>query len=433
MLRGVGGIMRPELEDVAGEIIAAIRAAIPEYQGSFDGPYGRWMTEGVRQAIALFVDRLADPAAASAAPGHTRGTPARTARGSAVLDGHEVHRRIGRQELREGRSLDTLQHAYRIGVRVAWRRIMLLGRRSGFSSAVMSQLADRMLALMDELSSVALDGYREAKSEPADPVTTARRRLVRALTDGRPGSRGDFEELARLARWPLPDTVTAVALSPPVWPSSGEAPCEMLADLTGTNPFLLAPGAVTADEAARLQASLVCGPVGVGVPVEPFAAADSVRLARRVLALAGDGGASAESVVWAEDRLPELLLRHSGVVAAQLRRRLFEPLADLTERQRERTIETLRAWLEEQGNAHAVAERLGLHPQTIRYRMRRIEEAFGDRLRDARARFELEMALYSLTGDEGASVADGSAATRDGGVSTRDGGGSGAGSGFVGR
>lgn len=390
-MRGIGGIMRPELEDVAGEITAAIRAAIPEYQGSFDGPYGRWMTEGVRQAIALFVDRLGDPAAVSATPTNPRG--------SAALDGHEVHRRIGRQELHEGRSLDTLQRAYRIGVRVAWRRIMLLGRRSGFSSAVMSQLADRMLALMDELSSVALDGYREAESEPADPVTAARRRLVRLLVCGRPVARDDIEDLARLARWPVPDTVTAIALCPPVWPSSGEVPCDMLADLTGTSPFLLAPGAVTADEAARLQASLVCGPVGVGVPVEPFAAVDSLRLARRVLALAGDGAPPSEVVVWAEERLPELLLQTADVVTAQLRRRLFEPLSDLTDRQRERTIETLRAWLEEQGNAHAMADRLGLHPQTVRYRMRRIEDAFGPRLRDARGRFELEMAVYSLSGD----------------------------------
>lgn len=380
--------MRPELEDVAGEIVAEIRAAIPEYQGSFDGPYGRWLTEGVRQAIALFVDRLGEPLAPSAAPGN--------AGGPAALNRHEVHRRIGRQELREGRSLDTLQRAYRIGMRVGWRRIMRIGRRSGFSSAVMSQLADRMLALMDELSSVALDGYREAESEPADPITAARRRLVRALAAGRPVRRADVGELSRLARWPIPDTVTAIALSPPVWPSTGEIPCEMLADLTGANPFLLAPSAVTAEKAARLQASLVCGPVAVGVPVDPFAAADSLRLARRVLALAG-GGVSAGAVVWAEDRLPELVLQHADVVTAQLRRRLFEPLADLTERQRERTIETLRAWLEEQGNAHAMATRLGLHPQTIRYRMRRIEEAFGERLRDARARFELEMAVYSLS------------------------------------
>lgn len=406
-MRGIGGIMRPELEDVAGEIVGEIRAAIPEYQGSFDGPYGRWVTEGVRQAIALFVDRLGEPAAASAGPIHSRG--------SAPLDGHEVHRRIGRQELREGRSLDTLQHAYRIGVRVGWRRIMLLGRRSGFSSAVMSQLADRMLALMDELSSVALDGYREAESEPADPVMAARLRLVRLLACRRPDARGDIEDLARLARWPVPDTVTAIALSPPAWPFSGEVPRDMLADLTGKSPFLLAPGAVAAGEAARLQASLVCGPVGVGVPVEPFAAADSLRLARRVLTLVGDGAPS-DIVMYAEERLPELLLQGADVVTAQLRRRLFEPLSDLTQRQRDRTIETLRAWLEEQGNAHAVAQRLGLHPQTIRYRMRRIEEAFGDRLRDARTRFELEMAVYSLTGDEGASTAGagGNASTRAG-------------------
>lgn len=417
VLQGLRGIVRPELEDVAGEIIAEIRAAIPEYRGSFDGPYGIWIQEGVRHAITLFIDRLGEPStvtagrpdsAAITAPAGPVADPAGAAPSSTstmpvLNDGHEVHRRIGRQELREGRSLDTLQSAYRIGVRVAWRRIMRVGRQSGFSSAVMSQLADRMLALMDELSSVALDGYREAKAETSDPAFAARRRLIRLLVGRRAAPRGELAELAALARWPLPDTATGIALRGPV---RIVAPLgdEVLADLSGTAPCLLVAGTVTEERVRALREAVSCGPqrvgVGVGAAVEPVAAADSVRLARRALALVDDGLVPQGEVVWSERVLPELLLRTGDAVTAQLRRRLFAPLEGMTERRRARTIQTLSAWLDAQGSVHAVAERLGLHPQTVRYRVRRMEEAFGERLHDPRARFELEAAVRSLPDSE---------------------------------
>ena len=45
------------------------------------------------------------------------------------------------------------------------------------------------------------------------------------------------------------------------------------------------------------------------------------------------------------------------------------------------------------GRLGAVAERLGIHPQTARYRLARLRELFGDRLEDAGERFWLELAL----------------------------------------
>ncbi len=50
-------------------------------------------------------------------------------------------------------------------------------------------------------------------------------------------------------------------------------------------------------------------------------------------------------------------------------------------------------WLAEQGRLGSVAERLGIHPQTARYRVGRLRDLFGDALDDAEARFWLEVAL----------------------------------------
>ena len=40
-----------------------------------------------------------------------------------------------------------------------------------------------------------------------------------------------------------------------------------------------------------------------------------------------------------------------------------------------------------------MAQRIHVHPQTVRYRLRQITELFGDQLRDPDCRFELQLAL----------------------------------------
>jgi PucR C-terminal helix-turn-helix domain len=52
----------------------------------------------------------------------------------------------------------------------------------------------------------------------------------------------------------------------------------------------------------------------------------------------------------------------------------------------ERLTAALTVWLEEQGRLQAVADRLGIHPQTARYRLNRLRELFGDALDDPDAR-----------------------------------------------
>jgi DNA-binding PucR family transcriptional regulator len=55
--------------------------------------------------------------------------------------------------------------------------------------------------------------------------------------------------------------------------------------------------------------------------------------------------------------------------------------------------ETALAYVQQQGNAAAMARALGVHAQTARYRLNRLRELLGATLDDADARFELELAL----------------------------------------
>jgi hypothetical protein len=375
--RKLADILRPELGSLAAEIVEEIRATIPAYARPLDGPYGKSIIAGVEYAITLFVAQIADPTASKD-------------------QSHEVHHRLGQNEMRAGRSLDTLQAAYRVGARVSWRRIMRVGRRSGLSSAVMSQLADAMLGFMDELASVALDGYLEAKACTAGALDTWRRKLLQLLVEVPPAPVKAIAELAQLTGWTVPEEVTPIAVQPP----DGAHPrrhatldSDVLAELDGSEPRLVVPGKVTDARLAALQTALPECRLAVGPCVALETVADSLRWARTTLVLVDRGMIAARRVVWAEENLSTLLVNSDANLVARLRQRLFGALDELTEKQRERMFETLRAWLDTQGNVLDIAERLKVHPQTVRYRMRQLQATFGETLQDADARFEMELVL----------------------------------------
>ncbi|QWF82835.1 helix-turn-helix domain-containing protein [Amycolatopsis sp. CA-230715] len=376
--RKLADLLRPELGSLADEIVEEIRSTIPAYARPLDGPYGKAIRAGVQYAITLFVEQIADPSVSKE-------------------DSHDVHHRLGQYEMRAGRSLDTLQAAYRVGARVSWRRIMRVGRRSGLSSAVMSQLADAMLAFMDELASVALDGYLEAKASTADALDTWRRRLLQLVLEVPPVPAKAIAELAHLIGWEVPAEVTLVAVRPlpgtPHVPARSLLDSDVLAELDGAEPHLLVPGEITPSRVASLQMMLPRCCLAIGARVPLAAAGDSLRWARRTLALAESGVIAQAAVLRSEEHLATVLLHGDELLVNHLRAKLFAPLAGLTAKQRDRMMETLRAWLDSQGNVVDIAERLDVHPQTVRYRMRQLQATFGAKLEDPAARFEMELIL----------------------------------------
>ena len=96
---------------------------------------------------------------------------------------------------------------------------------------------------------------------------------------------------------------------------------------------------------------------------------------------------------YADDHLLVILLGLDRRLAADIAAAALAPLAGETALSRERLTTTLAAWLRGRGRTEDVARALHVHPQTVRYRLARLRELFGDRLEDPDARFELEVAL----------------------------------------
>jgi DNA-binding PucR family transcriptional regulator len=65
-----------------------------------------------------------------------------------------------------------------------------------------------------------------------------------------------------------------------------------------------------------------------------------------------------------------------------------------------RYVDTLRAWLAAQGDLHEAAERLGVHENTVRYRLRKMAEVTDLDLTDARKRLAMTVEL-AATDDDG--------------------------------
>ncbi len=146
---------------------------------------------------------------------------------------------------------------------------------------------------------------------------------------------------------------------------------------------------------------------GLGPTVRPDRGAVSFVRARAALKLAGPK----DHLVSAQERAGEIMLAADPVLAADFAAAQLAPLDAVSASTRERLVQTLGAWLDEQGRLAPTARRLGVHPQTARYRLTRLRDLLGDALDDPDRRFWLQLALRSQ-----ASAETSQAATETGGT-----------------
>jgi hypothetical protein len=135
-------LLLPELAGLADEIAAALQAHIPEYRRAMQGVFGSTVRKAIEEALRQFVEQMGRPSP-----------------GPAGRPGRSVYVELGRGELRAGRGLDALQAAYRLGARIAWRRLASVANRGGdVDPEQLSLLAESIFAYIDELSAESIEG-----------------------------------------------------------------------------------------------------------------------------------------------------------------------------------------------------------------------------------------------------------------------------------
>ena len=369
-------VLRPALDDVAREMMEAV-GTVPAYSRPLEGPFGEGIRAGVQEALRHFLAEI------------EAGGP---------VDRGDVYRSLGQGEMRAGRSLESLLSAYRIGARVAWRRFAALGVEAGLDPDILYLLAESIFAYIDVLSAESAEGHALEQSAVAGEAQLRRRRLVRMLVRESPADPDALEAAAADAGWGLPRHLAVVAISGDqreaaasrlpagtIREAIGEVICALVADPDG-------PGQRAAIERAILG---VEARAGLGTTVDWTQARVSFARAQAALELT----TGERTFVAARENAGQLLLRSDPRLAAELAADRLAPLAQLSPGSRERLTETLRVWLAEQGRLGAVAQRLGIHPQTARYRVGRLRDLLGHALDEPDSRFWLEVALRVADAD----------------------------------
>jgi hypothetical protein len=380
---GIVDVLRPTLDETASEMIQAVVSSVPAYARPIEGDFGFGIVAGVQAALSHFLAEIEE------------GGP---------VGRRDVYRALGQGEMRSGRSLDALLTAYRIGARVAWRRFAAVGVEAGLDPDTLYLLAEGIFAYIDVLSTESADGHAAEQSATAAEAQLRRRRLVRMLVREPPADSDALRTAAASAEWSLPRRLAVVAIDGEerdlaasrlpvgtIAESFGELTCAIVADPDG-------PGRRAEIERAITEAGVRAG---LGTTVEWGRAAVSFHRAQAALALA----APAPGVIAAQEHAGRLLLAGDPGLAAELSAGLLAPLGALSTGSRVRLRETLQVWLAEQGRLGQVAERLGIHPQTARYRLGRLRELFGDALDDPDKRFWLELALRVASAGDAAAPA----------------------------
>ncbi len=378
--RSVTAALEAVLPPMAERTVAAIVAEVPAYTDPFRGRMGHNIENAVQASLRAFL-RLATRG------GDSDSDPSL----SAALDGAYE---LGRGEARDGRSIDALLAAFRVGARVAWQELSAVAVDAGLPASTVARFAELVFAYIDELSASSVAGH-------SDELATAGRvrqryldLLARQLLTGEDPD--TLHATADTAGWHPPETLTAVLV-----PTSqmsriatllNPGTLQATEDLPGLEPgepwaAALVPDADGSRRPALLAA--LAGRASIVGPIRPWLLARSSYLrAVRARHLAAGAG-----VVDTDEHLVELVLGADGDAARDLRRRALAPLEELGPNAAERLAETLRSWLLNQGHRDSIAAELFVHPQTVRYRMNQIRQVFGARLDEPATILELTVAL----------------------------------------
>jgi DNA-binding PucR family transcriptional regulator len=313
--------------------------------------------------------------------------------------------------------LAALLRAYRLGHAFAVRRVERAASEIEMEHAIrwmaLTQASRYFFAYVDAISTQLVAEYEQERARWIRGAAAARAELVTAIIDGEPVDPRSATETLRydVSRHHLAFILWSDPRTPGPPPRTGslEVAAMAMARELGGGPVLLVPigervvwGWTSGD---RFSEDGSIAPPGDGIRAAigtPSSGAEGMahsheraRAARRVAELLGVRPGTviryasvaltalltvqpAEAVRFAEDQLGELVVDTDS--AARLRA-------------------TLRVYLEENLSPARTARRLGIHQNTVVYRVKRAEEILGRAV--DRSRLELELALRLSEGLEG--------------------------------
>jgi PucR-like helix-turn-helix protein/diguanylate cyclase with GGDEF domain len=314
--------------------------------------------------------------------------------------GIEVPHATGIRRGETGVPLSAVLQAFRIGGRLIWD--ILIEHANEHTQDVLLRSAADIWAVSDDLARAAADGYRIASADRARQDSQLRSALLNGLLDGRLGDGSQLWESAALLKLPQHGAFVVVAaecLAP------GQEGLPQVEDRLRRHDVASAwrldaelhEGLVSlrprfgVDQLCAELEPIASGRVGVS---EPYPSLDqappALRQARLACAAATPG---TTDLVRFDDEPIAVLLVSAPDASLSVARRILGRVLDLPDSDRILLIDTMRIWLAEAGSTSTAAGRLHVHRNTVRYRLRRLEELTGRSLTDPLDVSELHVAL----------------------------------------
>lgn len=360
--------MTPQLRQ---QIVARIHQEVPPLARA-----GMRMQRPVREAVAIALAEFIEIAAGA---------------GGARLDEH--FRGLGRSQALVGGSTRPVQSALQAAAEVAWEALDHTARRERWSGPTVAELGRSLADYFHHLGREVERGFAAARKEAA----SSRGRLVKAVMgEDRESAIG---ELAAEVDWQAADPVVVVVAELHSTALRADLPTpdsvfigwdrDVAVALTDESHVDLASDVLLS--AGRLVK------VAVSWPVSLSEARHGYEWARRALRLARDGRLRPAGRVIECRAYRTLLWREAdGPLLATLSNDLLAPLLAKKPHRRVELAQTLERWLEFNESAPALAEALGVHPNTVRNRLRDLRALYGDRLDDLDDRLALRACLRSM-------------------------------------
>jgi PucR C-terminal helix-turn-helix domain/GGDEF-like domain len=282
-----------------------------------------------------------------------------------------------------GLPLPALMTAYRIGFRFMWEETLAAARAAGIPVESILDVTARVFTAQDTFTQAMASAYRQQLTAQILEQEEERSALVEALLSRRITDSQSLWEAADLLRLPTSGPYVVVAAELPAIGKLGLPAIEnKLASRDIRSAWRLLPdlhiGIVhlrTHDTISTLTSVLrqtATVRVGVSPPFDDLAeTSDALRFAR----LSVSGKASANSLITVFDDTPLAVAAVSAPeVMAKIRTSVLRRLKELPDAERTILLDTFQAWLEEGGSANDTATKIFCHPNTVRHRLRRIEE-----------------------------------------------------------
>jgi transposase-like protein len=306
----------------------------------------------------------------------------------------------GRERAMEGIPLTVIMDGYRIAFGVLWKELAGTADTVGLSTQAALRAASEVMDTLDAFTRESSAAYKEELRYQARREEQQRAALVQALLEGRLDDTNVWEAAEFLR---LPTTGPYVVIAARV-ANAGEhglphierelgglgidSAWRLMHDVEVGVAHLPRP----ADQFDTMVGALAAegtGRVGVSPPYEHLlSTSQAMRLARIAMR-----GAQERRTVVVFGRDP---LSAAAASAPDIMPRVADSvlggLDGLPEEDRTLLLDTFGAWLDSDGSAAEAAKRLFVHPNTVRYRLRRLEERTGRSLSNPRAVAELSLA-----------------------------------------